>query len=658
MSTVPLIGVDFETLAIARRPAYPPKPVGFAVAEELGPKRTKTFYAAVSHPTGNDTTPEAARSYLADLWQRARRREVRLAFFHGKFDLDVAETALGLPRLPYDAWEDPLLLAFLNDPYEEEFGLKPLAEKYLRVKHAGRDRLAAWVIANVPEARKKKKSWGAYIARAPGQLVAPYARDDVAETLRLFRFYEGKVLRDDGMRAAYEREKRLTYPLIDAERRGVRIAARRLARDAKRWEAATAGVDRWLRRRLRARDLDVDSGPDLADALEKADAVNGWVYTAPTERYPGGQRSVATDALALTLRDPLLLHVFLYRYRLSNGLRTFARPWLAMADASGDDRIFTTWNQIRQYDENGRRAIGARTGRLSSTPNFQNISKTPGKLTFTKRDYRAEVERTDRTGEAKPLLLPEAFRETAPLPDLRGYVVPYEKGHVLAVRDFAQQELRILAHFEGATLLRAYVENPRLDQHEYARAMINSALGTHYTRKHVKNTGFGIIYAMGLALLAEKIDSTVEVARSVKAAYRQIFPGLEELEKDLRRKGRKNQPIRTHGGRIYYPEQPKVIKKVLRTFEYKLINTLIQGSAGDAMKETICAYDEAPGEGTWHLTVHDELVTSCPRRALAGEQARIRLAMDAMRFDVPMLSDGTYGATWSSRDLKKFKEAA
>jgi hypothetical protein len=49
-------------------------------------------------------------------------------------------------------------------------------------------------------------------------------------------------------------------------------------------------------------------------------------------------------------------------------------PWAETAARSQPQgTIYTTWNQVAQdYHESGAR-VGARTGRLSSTPNFQNI---------------------------------------------------------------------------------------------------------------------------------------------------------------------------------------------------------------------------------------------------------------------------------------------
>ncbi len=649
--TLPLVGVDFETRAIQRRPAYPPEPVGVAISEAGG--RRGAAYHAWGHPTDNNCSFSQGRAIVRDLWRRAARREIQLVFFNEKFDLDVAETHLGVSRLPWDATHDPMFLAFLFNPYERYLGLKPLAEQHLGAAHNARNVLQDWIQENVPEARRARSKWGAYISEAPGSLARPYAIDDVIETVALHRFFVKKLLDDDGVRGAYDRERRLVYPLLDAERRGVRINADRLATDLELWERSRDIIDRWLRRRLGAPNLVVDSDPDLREALDRSGVMQGWLYTEPSKTFPGGQPSVAVDSLEYGLANNRpLLDVFRYRAKLVNGLQTFGRPWLEMA--AHDGRIFTTWNQVRQ-DQNDQRQIGARTGRLSSTPNFQNIAKSPGVLTYSLADFRREVKRSDDTGSVRPLLLPKALSSVSPLPDLRGYVVPFRKGDEINVRDFDQQELRILAHFEGDELMRAYINNPALDQHSFARSQINARLGTAYTRKHIKNTGFGIIYAMGLKLLAEKIEASVETARAVRQAYRQIFPGLDDLERDLKRRGRQGLPIRTHGGRIYYPEEAKIIKGRLRTFEYKFINTLIQGSASDAMKETIIAYDELGGDGTWHLTAHDELVTSAPKRARRAEQERIRTAMVAMRFDVPMTSSGAYGPTWSSHDLTRYE---
>ena len=68
--------------------------------------------------------------------------------------------------------------------------------------------------------------------------------------------------------------------------------------------------------------------------------------------------------------DPRVASAFGYRNRLTTCLKMFMLPWLVQAEARGDGRISTNWNQVRGE------AGGTRTGRPSTRdPNFLNISK-------------------------------------------------------------------------------------------------------------------------------------------------------------------------------------------------------------------------------------------------------------------------------------------
>lgn len=633
------VTVDFETEAILPRPDYPPRPVGAAVWE---PGR-KPRYLAWGHPVDNNASKRDAVRYLRTLWRGKRP----LLFHNAKFDLDVADTHLGLALPPVDRIWDTTIEAFLFDPNERDFQLKSLAENLLDLPPDEQSELRDWVLANVPEARKRKKDWGAFIARAPGKLVAPYAIGDVVRTRRLHDLFWPDVVAG-GMVDAFRREQRLLYVLLDMERRGIPVDAERLGADIGGWERVVERLDDWVRKRLRAPDLELDKNQGFADVLERAGVISSWVMTAPTKRHPGGQRSTALGALEQSMTDVDLLQVLRYRARLANALRTFARPWREMA-GRGDGRLHVIWNQVRQASQrDGKKSIGARTGRLSSTPNVMNVPRVPGEVAFSPTAYRKAKKRADDLDLPAPLQLPASARRWAtPLPNLRDYVVGGD-GAILCDRDYSQQELRILGHFEDGPLQRLYQEEPWLDLHDRARREINALLNAAYARKPVKNTGFGIIYGMGLAKLALSIDEAVEVARELRKAYKDIFPGLKDLEFNLKRRAKLQQPIRTWGGRLNYVEDPIVKDGRMMTFEYKLLNTLIQGSAADNTKQAMLNYDELKRDGELILQVHDQLTVRVPDpRAAPDEMRRLREAMEAVEFDVPMLSEGEWGWTWA-----------
>jgi DNA polymerase I-like protein with 3'-5' exonuclease and polymerase domains len=635
MRAPPAAIVDFETEEILPRPDYPPRPVGVAIWTP----RVRPRYLAWGHPTGNNATKRDAKRILTSIY-----REYPVAFHHAKFDVDVGETHLGLrpPRVAHCT----MILAFLNDPNARDLGLKTLAAKLLGMPDEEAKALAAWLREHVPEARKTKR-WGAFISKAPGLIASPYAIGDVIRTGKLLRYLFPKVL--PKMLAPYERELALIPILLENERDGFKVATRRLVTATGAWEGALEVTDDWLRKRLDAPSLDVDSKDQLADALESS----GTVASGDFKETPGGKRSTAWDNLLDVIDDRYLVGALQYRSKLANSIRVFARPWIAQA-SSGDGHVRATWNQVRHEDVSGRKHVGARTGRLSSQPNVQNIPRIPPYIVTSTADEKRLIRRLGSRGaDAKTVLLRASLKaRVTPLPNLRDFVVPDERDETLLGRDYSQHELRVLAHFEGADLLNAYIDDPGLDQHAHARKLINERTGATYERKEIKNTGFGIIYGMGLGALAKRIEKDIDTARAIRAAYRNIFPGLRALEEKLLRTGRRNETITTWGGRVYPVEDPIRTKEGrLRTFEYKLINTLIQGSASDCIKQAIIDYSKRCRDGRMKLTVHDEFLVSASKGAAANaEMRRLTEAMEKVRsgrtdikndgWRLPMMSEG------------------
>jgi DNA polymerase-1 len=307
------------------------------------------------------------------------------------------------------------------------------------------------------------------------------------------------------------------------------------------------------------------------------------------------------------------------------------QPWLATANASGG-LIFTTWNQIKS--PSGDANVGTRTGRLSSTPNFQNIPKTFGAI-FAH----------DEQDSAKAKKLPKCpWKDLPTLPRVRSYITPF-KGEVFIDRDYSQQEPRILAHFDGGSLMDKYIENPWIDFHDYAKAELEK-MGKFYDRKPVKNTNLGLIYGMGVGKLAAKNDMTVEESGELKKAILQLYPGLKQMYQDMKLRARNKEPIHTWGGREYYCEEPKLIDGRIREYDYKLVNVLIQGSAADCTKEAIIRYHAVKHpDAKIVLNVHDQLTVSVPKKIMKTEMEVLRQTMESVEFDVPILSEGAISST-------------
>lgn len=634
MKETPIV-VDFETFAIGNRPVYPPEPVGVSIK---WPKDKKPHYYAWGHTSENNCDKRNGVRRLSEVWSS----NLPLLFHNSKFDVDVAETHCSLKRLPWQRVHDTLFLVFLENPHSKAFGLKPSAEEYLGMPPEERDAVRDWLLEHQPvpgvkisDGQKSEFYWGGYIAYAPGGLVGEYANGDTLRTIKLFeKLYPSIVKR--GMLDSYNRERRIMPIFLDNERIGLHVDTERLNRDISSYTRASTEVDVWLRRQLKSPNLNFESTEELAEALDKSGQVTEWVLTKT------GKRSTAKENMPLDkIKDPRVASALAYRSKLATCLGTFMRPWQAQAALTGGT-INTSWNQVRQA-KTGADSKGTRTGRPSSMrPNFLNVAKS-----FKDR------------GDG--YVHPKFLKDTPELPLVRNYILP-DKKHVWLHRDYNQQELRILAHFENNQILAAYRANPNLDLHTFVQEEIKRITGIDAPRLAVKMMNFGRVYGEGLGSLAERIKAPIEEIKKIREAQNRALPGLPALEKQVKSIGRRGECVVTWGGREYYVEPPIVIKDkntgaILKrvSFEYKLLNYLIQGSAADCTKEAVIRYSKARKEGRFLVTVYDEINISCPPKAVRKEMQILRECMEGVELDVPMKSDGKSGPSWG--DQTKYKEA-
>ena len=632
-----LVSTDFETHSIRPRPEYPPPAVGVALQPFglLGAGEPR--YLAWGHPSENNASESDVRRALLALWEDP---QVELVFHNASFDLAVAQERLDLPMPHWRRVHDTSFLLFLTDPHAKSLGLKPSAERLLGEAPEEQDELHDWIYTHrkallakygrpgekITRAKSGPNSPAAWIAYAPGGLVGRYAKGDARRTTGLFQLLMPRV-RAQGMEEAYNRERRLLPILMENERVGIRVDTARLAQDVPHFEEALSRVEDSMRRRLGAPDLSFDSDRDVAQVFSDMNVIHSdaWVTT------PTGLLSVSKENLPPeSFTDPLMASAYGYRNRLVTALKMFMVPWLEKGRVN-EDYINPRWNQVR-----GSRG-GARTGRPSMVdPNLLNVSK----------DFEG---RSDGYEHPEALGLPH-------LPRVRDYMLP-DPDELWVHRDFSGQEVRIFAHFEQGDLAEAYQKDPRLDPHTWLQGEIESVTGRKLERTRVKNVTFSRLYGGGAgAVHAQARTASLREAKEIMAFHDAALPGRRILSEEIQRLIRRGEPVRTWGGRLYYVEPPMQIKGRMQSFEYKLINYLIQGSAADGTKEAICQWHEGGGSsfGRFLLTVYDEINLSAPRAYADDAMAFLREIMDGMELSVPMRSDAKIGERWGS--LQKVEE--
>jgi len=592
-----LVAIDFESHGIEDRPKYPPVPVGVAIYKEGG----EPTYYAWGHPTENNCTQATA---VKTLKQAIDDPDNELIFHNAPFDCAILEERLGI-AVPWDRVHDTMVLAFLQDPFGE-LALKPLAAQWLQMPPAERDAVKEWLIKH--GACRDTKGWGAYICMAPGALVGAYAIGDVVRTLQLFKLLH-EYATTTGMLPAYRREIALMPHVLKMEQRGLRLDGELLTKDVDYYFTALDELDQSICELLGAQ-VDVDSSAQLADAIEAAGMSKGFATT------PTGLRSTAKDSLIGAINNPTLLGHLLVRGSVATCLRTFMTSWLAQYNEHG--RLFVKWNLVRNYSD-----TGARTGRISSSPNLQNIP-------VEWEGLRAQL---DKIGYVLPF----------PLPQVRKYIIP-DTGKVFLDRDYSAQELRLLTHFAPGKLLKELEADPTADIHQIAAKIAG------ISRKEAKTLAFAVLYGAGGGKIAESLHMTVQEATRVKEQYLKALPEIKLLTKSVQDAGKNRSFITTLGGRQYYAQKPAVVKGMWKSFEYKLTNYLIQGSAADATKQAMLAYCQKTKHGQLVLTVHDELVIQVDTEHAETEAALLEACMNGSFQDVlkyKVISTGSQGLNFS-----------
>jgi DNA polymerase-1 len=491
-------------------------------------------------------------------------------------------------------------------------------------------------LEHVPAAKKRKTKWGEYICEAPGNLVGTYAKGDAQRTLDLFRLWDKDVI--SYMPEAYAREMALIPIKLDMEQHGIKVRLTKLKREVGAYQKVKDNMERSIHRRLGMK-FNVSSSTQLADALIANDLLSTIVRT------PTGKISTRRALLEANCTDKKLIEMLAIYGTCQTYIGTFLQNWIDIGEAN-DQYIQPTFNTVRSTDEyGGGRTKGARTGRLSSSdPNFQNV---PSSVAGSPHWKVLE--------KLRDLLRKQGINFVG----LRDYFEP-DEGCVFLRRDYNQQELRILAHFEEGAFLDMYLEDPTLDAHDAVRFLVRQNTGMDFPRKHIKQTNFGIIYGMGIAKLAARLDLEDEAARLLKRAVMKAVPGIRTLQKRLRKLADSGEPFYTWGGREYYCEEPMYFDtgdggKEKRTYEYKMMNTEIQGSAADCTKQGMINVWDNMRHGRIVLQVHDELVVSVPKQHAKKEMERMRDAMEDVKFKLPMLSDGEIGArSWAG--MKKLED--
>ena len=501
---------------------------------------------------------------------------------------------------------DTMVAAPLVDENRRNYSLRELSRHYV-----GETKSETLLYEAAAEygVNPKSEMW-----KLPPMYVGPYAEQDAAVTLKLWKALQRKIIQGD-LTDIFNLESELFHVLFAMKKKGVRIDLDKAATIKVDFEKEENKVRRSLNKTC-GFDLEILSPLSIAKAFDK--------LKIEYSKTPSGLPAFDKNFL---LNQPSKFAQDIVKAREFNKARTtFVDSILKHAH---NGRIHADVNQMRS--ETG----GTISGRLSmQNPNLQQMPT-----------------RNQNIG-----------------PKIRELFIP-EEGEQWGCFDYSQQEPRLLAHYGALVsettswevssvnkLVKDYNENPDTDFHQVVADMAG------IDRKQAKTINLGMMYGMGRGKLGSQLGLDIDDAKEVFEKYHTTVPFVKALTDGTMKKAADVGEIRTLLGRVcrFDMWEPNMyglhqalkkeeaerkhggMNRIRRAFTYRALNRLIQGSAADQTKKAMVDIFK---EGiTPLIQVHDELDIS-----IYDEDQKkriIEIMENTVPLRVPSQIDCEVGPSW------------
>jgi DNA polymerase-1 len=489
---------------------------------------------------------------------------------------------------------DTMVASYLLDAGERNHNLDELAERYLN--HANIK------ISELIGSGKQQKR----MDEVPVATITAYAAEDADVPLRLAPILAEK-LSANGLTELFETlELPLIEVLVELEHNGIRVDVERLGQLSRQYGERLTVLEAEVYE-LAGREFNIASPKQLQQVLFEEQKLP---VLSKTKTGPSTDADVLEE---LSRLHPLPAKIIEYRQfaKLKNTY-VDALPQLVNPRTG---RVHASFNQ----------SVAA-TGRLSSSdPNLQNIP-----------------------------IRTESGRE------IRSAFLPGHAGWQLLAADYSQIELRVLAHFSGdKTLCAAFAADE--DIHALVASQVYGVPQAEIAgsmRRAAKAVNFGVIYGQSPFGLAKALNISQDEAARFINEYFARYPGVEEFLTKILADCRENGYVSTVLGRRrsirgIRPDSIGSKGGHQRNLpERTAINTVIQGSAADLIKQAMIAIHRRLRRESLTakmlLQIHDELIFEVPPEEL---DAVAKLVADEMaaaqRLAVPLKVDVKIGRNWA-----------
>ena len=268
-------------------------------------------------------------------------------------------------------------------------------------------------------------------------------------------------------------------------------------------------------------------------------------------------------------------------------------------------------------------------------------------------DFNQTVTATGRLSSSNPNLQNIPIRTDLGKEIRRAFVA--EPGHVLMAADYAQIELRIIAHMSGDPgLVQAFADEK--DIHTATAATVFEVDYDEVTRDQrdkVKQVNYGIPYGISAFGLANRLRIGNADAQALIDQYRAAYPKVIEFLDGLADEARARGYVETLLGRRRYVPQITSRNPNDRAYAERIaVNMPIQGTQADMIKIAMIAIqaglEDVSAGARMILQVHDELVFEVPDADVEAASAFVREQM-VTAFplgDVPVVVDVGVADNW------------
>jgi DNA polymerase-1 len=453
-----------------------------------------------------------------------------------------------------------------------------------------------------------------------GQVAAYAIRD--ASLLIEIHAAQSRDIEEFDLGRALLRECQLTEVLWRMHQQGVRV---NVSKAEETSEKLGKQADAWLAEANRLSGLRIS--PTRTNSV--AYVLRSLGYSVPQTAKDND--SISNDYLK-TIDNPIIQAV--YQWRRINKIKRDFIDGLFLKYLVGD-RIHPQWFQSRNSKEGSDLASGAATGRITgSKPNLTQI--------------------------------PSRDPELGPM--CRELVLP-EDGAIYCKGDFSSQEPRWVLHYayirglSGAGEIRQrYLDDKTTDFHQITRDMVEEKSGVNLSRREAKTINLGVTYGMGIWKLANDLGISIDAAKDLMRTYHGNVPFLKAISEQMMERVKEVGYIRTWGGRIrrfnewesseygegtIYKTREEALQhhaSVVRAKAHKALNSAVQGTSADQMKQAIINLD---AEGILPiLQVYDETGTSVDSEAMGYRVCQIM--EEALPGEVPALVEPSFGPNWGA----------